>query len=125
MNEALVGLIIQLRVGPEFGPDNGMSDRVMLIEALRGFLGEWPCTDSGSRSTNIKCWDVHPERWEEALQFAIDELQAQGLSERAVIARVDYLAAEKGEDYEWGPERIVWPPDKVGPFSLWPEWPGF
>jgi hypothetical protein len=125
MKKAFVGLIIQLRLGPEFGPDDGMRDRAGLIEALGGFLGETPSTDSGSRSTNIKGWDVHPERWEEALQFAIGELQARGLEDRAVIARVDYLAADEGEDYEWGPERIVWPPGKVGSFALWPEWPGF
>jgi hypothetical protein len=125
MKEAFVGLIVQLRLGPEFGPGNGMGDRDGLIDALHGFLGEGPCTDSGSRSTNIKCWDIPPERWEEALRFAVSEVQARGLSGRAVIARVDYLAADEGEDYEWGPERIVWPADKAGPFSLWPEWPGF
>jgi hypothetical protein len=125
MKEAFVGLIIQLRLGPEFGPDDGMGDREGLLEALRGFLGEWPSTDSGSRSTNIKCWDIPPARWEEALQFAVGAVQARGLAERALIARVDYLAADEGEDYEWGPERVVWPPAKAGPFSLWPEWPGF
>jgi hypothetical protein len=125
MKEALVGLIIQLRLGSEFGSDNGMADRDGLMDALGAFLGNWPSTDSGSRSTNIKCWDIHPERCEAALQLAIGEVQARGLAERAVIARVDYLAAEEGEDYEWGSETIVWPPDKVGPFSMWPEWPGF
>jgi hypothetical protein len=125
MKEAFAGLIIQLRLGPEFGPDLGMGDRDGLIDALRGFLGEWPGTDSGSLSTNIKCWDVRPERWEETLRFAVDALQARGLSGRAVIVRVDYLAGDEGEDYEWGPGRVVWPPDQAGPFSPWPEWPGF
>ena len=54
--------------------------------------------DSGSRSTNIKCWDIHPERWEEALQFAIGQYQARGLSERAVIAGVEYLASDPTKD---------------------------
>ena len=125
MKEAFVGLIIQLRLGPEFGPDNGMADREGLIDTMRRFLGEWPSTDSGSRSTNIKCWDIPPARWDEALHIALGAVQARGLSERAVIARVDYLAAEEGEDYEWGPERIVWPAEKAGLFSMWPEWPGF
>jgi hypothetical protein len=125
MKEPFVGLIVQLQVGPEFGPDNGMGDREPLIYALRGFLGEWPCTDSGSRSTNIKCWDIPPGRWDESMRFAIGQVEAGGLSQRALIARVDYLMADAGEDYEWGPERVVWPEDKAGPFSLWPEWPGF
>jgi hypothetical protein len=125
MKEPMVGLIVQLRLGPEFGPDDGMGDRDGLIEALRGFVGEWPNTDSGSRSTNIKCWDIRPERWQEALQFAIDEVKARGLSNRVLIARVDYLDADEGEDIEWGAERVVWPQDKSGPFSMWPEWPGF
>ena len=71
MKEALVGLVVQLRLGPEFGPDNGMGDREGLIDALCGFLGDWPSTDSGSRSTNIKCWDVRPERWDETLAFTV------------------------------------------------------
>ncbi len=44
-------------------------------------------------------------------------------SDRVLIARVDYLAADEGEDYEWGPERVVWPEERAGPFSPWPEWP--
>src|SRR5262245_50224129 len=71
MGQAFVGLIVQLRLGPEFGPDEGIGDRDALIESLRGFLGEWPSTDSGSRSTNIKCWDIIPENWDKACQFAI------------------------------------------------------
>jgi hypothetical protein len=51
----------------EFGPDDGMGDRDRLIDALRVLLGEWPSTDSGSRGANIKCWDISPARWEEAL----------------------------------------------------------
>ena len=125
MKEAFVGLIVQLRLGPEFGPGNGLEDREGLLTALASFLREWPCTDSGSRSTNIKCWDIPPGRWEEVLRFAIGEVEARELSHRVLIARVDYLSADEGEDYEWGPERVVWPEDKAGPFSLWPEWPGF
>jgi hypothetical protein len=125
MKEPFVGLIVQLRLGPEFGPDDGMGDRDGLIDGLRGFLGEWPSTDSGSRSTNIKCWDIPPNRWEEALRFAIGAVEARGLSDRVLIARVDYLVDDESEDDEWGPERVVWPEDKAGPFSLWPEWPGF
>ena len=97
MKEAFVGLIVQLRLGPEFGLDDGMAHREGLIDALRSFLGEWPSTDSGSRSTNIKCWDIPPERWEEALTFAISEVKTRGLVDRVLIARVDYLAAEEGE----------------------------
>jgi hypothetical protein len=123
MREALVGLIVQLRLGPEFGPDGGMGDRDALITALTNFLGEWPSTDSGSRSTNIKCWDIPPERWEEVLQLAISELQAHALAERSLIARMDYIWLD--DDIEWVQERVVWPPDKVGPFTQWPEWPGF
>jgi hypothetical protein len=125
MKEPFVGLIVQLRLGPEFGPDNGIGDRDGLIDALAGFLGEWPSTDSGSRSTNIKCWDIVPGRWKDALRFAIGEVDARGLSNRVLIARVDYLSADQGEDYEWGPELVVWPEDRAGPFSMWPEWPGF
>ena len=123
MRGALVGLIVQLRLGPEYGPDDGMDDRMALIESFRKFTGEWPSTDSGSQTTNIKCWDILPEQWEETLRFAIAEVQAQGLAERVVIARIDYVDA--GSDYEWGEQRIVWPPDRVGPFSQWPESPGF
>jgi hypothetical protein len=125
MKEPFVGLIVQLRLGPEFGPDNGMGDREGLHDALGGFLGEWPCTDSGSRSTNLECWDISPARWEEVLQFAIGQVEGRGLADRVLIARVDYLSADEGEDYEWGAERVVWPEDKAGPFSLWPEWPRF
>jgi hypothetical protein len=117
-------LIIQLRLGPEFGPDDGMDDREALIEALRDCLGDETGTDSGSRSTNIKYWDLPPERWEEALRSAVEQVQALGLAERALIARVDYV--DKGpDDSEWGPMRVVWPLNRVGPFNLWPEYPEF
>jgi hypothetical protein len=105
------------------GPTTGWGGREGLIEALRGFLGEWPSTDSGSRSTNIKCWDIPPERWEESFQFVVEQLRAQGLAGRAIVARVEYV--DKGDDYEWGPKRVVWPLDQTGPFNEWPESPEF
>jgi hypothetical protein len=123
---ARVGMIIQLRLSPEYGPNDGMDDRMPLIEALDDYLGNYAGTDSGSRSTNIKCWDILPEKWDEVFRFALGRLRSLGLLERATVVRLDY-EDEDVEDGErvYGPEVVVWPENYEGEFKQWPEFPGF
>jgi hypothetical protein len=102
-----------------------MDDREGLLDALWSFLGDCPGTDSGSASTNVKCWGIPAERWPELLRFTLTELRERGLLERATVVRVDYVDPGNGEDSEWGPETVVWPEDFQGTFQQWPEYPSF
>lgn len=122
---ARVGLLVQLRLGPEYGPGEGMDDRMPLIEALYGYRGEWPSTDSGSRSTNVKCWDIDPEKWDDLLRFTLSQLESLGLLGRATVVRLDYDDPGEDQDPVWGPETVVWPKDHPGQFKQFPEWPNF
>jgi hypothetical protein len=115
-------MIVQLRLGPEYGSDDGMGDRDPLIDALTSFLGESPSTDSGGRTTNIKCWDIPLKRWDEVIRFTLHELREQGLLDRATVARLDYVDPGDGSDYQWGEETVVWPENLQGKFEQWPDW---
>jgi hypothetical protein len=124
-----VGMIVQLALAPEYGHDDGMGDCEGLLDALWNFLGDHPGSDSGSRSTNLNFWDIPPERWDETLRFALTELRQRGLLKRATVVRSDYTVrpGSEGEDdeWEWGPETVVWPADFRGEFKPWPEFPSF
>src|SRR5437016_134908 len=112
MKEAFVGLIVQLRLGPEFGPEDGMGDRDGLINALRGFLGEWPCTDSGSRSTNIKCWDI-PRTLGGGAAVRHRGGRGPGVVESGADRSPGLLECRGGRGLRVGPERVVWPEDRA------------
>lgn len=95
-------------------------------EALEAYTGNYPGTDSGSWSTNVQCWDVDPQRWDDLLRFTLDRLRDLGLLERATVVRLDYEDEDVEDgDRVFGPEVVVWPERPQGAFLQWPEFPQY